>query len=152
MQQPGGGAIVNIASILGERVMSRVVPYAVSKAGLIQMTKGLALEWARYGIRVNALAPGGTLSEENPTQERIQAQAGRLDGRPLARVELPSDLVGPMVFLCSDDSDFMTGQAMIVDSGATCRLSSEPMFSEDNCREECIRAYYCKGRIKRHSW
>ena len=64
-QQEGGGAIVNIASILGERVAASVAPYAISKAGLIQMTKALALEWARHKVRVNALAPGYVVTDLN---------------------------------------------------------------------------------------
>ena len=66
-KQAEGGAIVNIASILGERVAASVTPYAVAKAGLIQMTKALALEWARHKVRVNALAPGYVITDLTAT-------------------------------------------------------------------------------------
>lgn len=112
-----GGAIVNIASILGERVMTRVVPYAVSKAGLIQMTKGLALEWARHGIRVNALAPGYILTDIN--RDFFDSEAGEaLTKRiPTRRIGDPADLDGPLLLLCSEAGRHMTGAVVAVDGG-----------------------------------
>lgn len=117
MNQEGGGAIVNIASILGERVMARVVPYAVSKAGLIQMSKGLALEWARHGIRVNALAPGYVVTDIN--RDFFASEAGEaLKKRiPTRRIGDPADLDGPLLLLCSDAGRHITGAVVTVDGG-----------------------------------
>ncbi|MDP3602186.1 MAG: SDR family oxidoreductase [Bosea sp. (in: a-proteobacteria)] len=112
-----GGAIVNIASILGERVMTRVVPYAVSKAGLIQMTKGLALEWARHGIRVNALAPGYIVTDIN--RDFFDSEAGEaLTKRiPTRRIGDPADLDGPLLLLCSEAGSYINGVNLYVDGG-----------------------------------
>lgn len=113
----GGGAIVNIASILGERVAGRVAPYAISKAGLIQMTKALALEWARHAIRVNALAPGYIATDIN--RELFASEAGEaLKKRiPMRRAGEPADLDGPLLLLCSDAGRYMTGAVVAVDGG-----------------------------------
>lgn len=117
MQQPGGGAIVNIASILGERVTARVLPYAVSKAGLIQMTKGLALEWARHGIRVNALAPGYIATDINRDMLESEVGATLVKRIPSRRFGEPADLDGPLLLLCSDAGRHMTGTVVAVDGG-----------------------------------
>ena len=117
MAQEGGGAIVNIASILGERVMARVAPYAISKAGLIQMTKVLALEWARHEIRVNALAPGYVVTDINSdffASEAGQALTKRI---PARRIGDPNDLDGPLLLLCSNAGRHMTGAVVAVDGG-----------------------------------
>jgi NAD(P)-dependent dehydrogenase (short-subunit alcohol dehydrogenase family) len=115
--QDGGGAIVNIASILGERVAGRVAPYAISKAGLIQMTKALALEWARHAIRVNALAPGYVVTDIN--REFFAGDAGEaLKKRiPMRRAGELDDLDGPLLLLCSDAGRYMTGAVVAVDGG-----------------------------------
>lgn len=115
--QARGGAIVNVASILGVRQAGGVLPYAVSKAGVIQMTKSLALEWARHGIRVNALAPGYIETELN--QQFWQTPAGaalikRIPQRCLGQLE---DLDGPMLLLASDASRYITGAVLAVDGG-----------------------------------
>ncbi|MCP4560872.1 MAG: SDR family oxidoreductase [Bosea sp.] len=116
-EQDGGGAIVNIASILGERVAGRVAPYAISKAGLIQMTKALALEWARHAIRVNALAPGYIVTDIN--RDFFAGDAGEaLKKRiPMRRAGELDDLDGPLLLLCSDAGRYMTGAVVAVDGG-----------------------------------
>jgi NAD(P)-dependent dehydrogenase (short-subunit alcohol dehydrogenase family) len=120
MQAHGqGGSIVNIASILGLRGAGQVAAYAASKAGLIHLTQVLALEWARHGIRVNALAPGyieTDLNREYFASEAGQAMIRRIPQRRLGRME---DLDGPLLLLASDASRFMTGSVVTVDGGHT---------------------------------
>jgi len=118
MQQHGrGGSIINIASILGLRQAGGILPYAVSKAGAIQLTKTLALEWARFGIRVNALAPG--YIDTNLNAEFWQTAAGQALIRriPQRRLGKPEELDGPLLLLASDLSSYMTGSVVETDGG-----------------------------------
>lgn len=115
--RPNGGTIVNIASILGERVSKGLAAYATSKAGLIQLTKALALEWASLGIRVNALAPGYIETDLNRDfflSEAGQRLIARIPQRQLGQMH---DLDGPFLLLCSDQSRYMTGAVIAVDGG-----------------------------------
>jgi NAD(P)-dependent dehydrogenase (short-subunit alcohol dehydrogenase family) len=109
------GAIVNIASILGERVAGGVGPYAISKAGVIQATKAMALEWARHGIRVNALLPGYIATAIN--RDFLASEAGeRLRARiPSRRFGTAADLDGPLLLLASDAGRAMSGATVAVD-------------------------------------
>lgn len=111
------GSIVNLASILGERVGAFVAPYAASKAGLIQLTKALALEWARHGIRVNALCPGYIVTDIN--REFLASEDGdRMRKRiPQRRFGEPRDLDGPLLLLASDAGRYMTGAVVATDGG-----------------------------------
>ncbi|MEV4935578.1 SDR family oxidoreductase [Sphingobium sp. LMA1-1-1.1] len=117
MMRHGGGTIVNVASILGERVSKGLAAYAASKAGLIQLTKALALEWAPLDIRVNALAPGYIETDLN--RDFFASDAGqRLISRiPQKRLGQVHDLDGPLLLLCSDQSRYMTGAVIAVDGG-----------------------------------
>lgn len=114
-QRPG--AIVNIASITGERVAGGVAPYCASKAGLMHLTRAMALELARHGIRVNALAPGYVVTELNrdflasPAGERLRARI------PQQRFGQPDDLDGPLLLLAGDAGRFITGAVLAVDGG-----------------------------------
>jgi NAD(P)-dependent dehydrogenase (short-subunit alcohol dehydrogenase family) len=112
-----GGSIINIASILGERVGAFVAPYAASKAGLVHLTKALALEWARYDIRVNALCPGYIATDIN--RDFLDSEAGdRMRKRiPQRRFGEARDLDGPLLLLASDAGRFMTGTAIASDGG-----------------------------------
>lgn len=114
-QRPG--AIVNIASITGERVAAAVAPYCASKAGLIHLTRAMALELARHGVRVNALAPGYVETELN--RDFLASDAGeRLKSRiPQRRFGRLADLDGPLLLLASDAGAFMTGSVLAVDGG-----------------------------------
>jgi NAD(P)-dependent dehydrogenase (short-subunit alcohol dehydrogenase family) len=118
MQARGrGGSIINIASILGLRQAGGVLPYAVSKSGAIQMTKSLALEWARYGIRVNALAPGYLETELNSEFWATDAGKAMIRRIPQRRLGALHDLDGPLLLLASDLSAYMTGSVLEVDGG-----------------------------------
>jgi NAD(P)-dependent dehydrogenase (short-subunit alcohol dehydrogenase family) len=111
------GSIVNIASILGLRVAGGVTPYAISKAGVVQMTKALALEWARHRIRVNALAPGyieTDLNDDFFSSDAGKALIRRIPQRRLGEVK---ELDGPLLLLASDAGSYMTGSVVAVDGG-----------------------------------
>ncbi len=111
------GSIINIGSILGERVARNVASYAVSKAAISQLTKALGLEWARYGIRVNALAPGYLRTELNDDFFASKAGSDLINRVPQRRLGLLSELDGPLMLLASDASSFMTGAVIPVDGG-----------------------------------
>lgn len=117
MKDNGGGSIINIASILGLRVAGTVAAYATSKAALVQMTKATALEWARYGIRVNALCPGyieTPLNADFFATDAGQALIKRIPQRRLGRLQ---DLDGPLLLFASDAGAYMTGSEIAVDGG-----------------------------------
>jgi NAD(P)-dependent dehydrogenase (short-subunit alcohol dehydrogenase family) len=110
-----GGSIVNIASILGERVAGGVAPYAISKAGVVQATKAMALELARHRIRVNALLPGYVVTDLN--REFLESEAGeKLRSRiPSRRFGEQTDLDGPLLLLASDAGAAMSGSTLAID-------------------------------------
>lgn len=111
------GAIVNIASILGHRVAGNVSAYAASKAALVQLTKALALEWARYGIRVNSLCPGYVETELNRKFFASEAGQALVKRIPQRRLGQPDDLDGALLLLASDAGRYITGASLVVDGG-----------------------------------
>lgn len=111
------GSIVNIASILAFRVTGYNAPYVASKAGLLHLTHALAQEWARYGIRVNAIAPGYFDTEINTEFWDTPAGQAMIKRIPQRRLGEPSDLDGALLLLASDASRYMTGSCITVDGG-----------------------------------
>ena len=120
IERKSSGSIVNIASILGLQPSKGTAPYSVSKAGLIQMTRALALEWARYHIRVNALSPGYVETDINRGFLNSEAGADQLKKIPTRRIGLAEDLAGPLLLLASDAGHHMTGSNLVVDGGHSC--------------------------------
>jgi glucose 1-dehydrogenase len=118
MRAGGGGAIVNVSSVVGARGMRNLSVYGASKGGIDALTRQLAIELAPFRIRVNAFAPGATNVgrnlEEDPDYLAVWAPL-----IPLGRVAEPQDMVGPALFLASDESAYVTGQHFFVDGGWT---------------------------------
>jgi len=112
-----GGAIVNVASVLGYRVAKQVPAYVAAKAGLIRLTEALALELAPLGIRVNALAPGYVETDLN--RDFLHSPAGETMVKrvPLRRFGVPADLDGALLLLASDAGRYVTGTTIVVDGG-----------------------------------
>ena len=113
-------SIVNIGSILGSRVGAGTAPYAAAKAALVHLTRSLALEWARHGIRVNALSPGYILTDINRGFFETPAGEATVRRVPQRRIGAPSDLDGALLLLTSDASAYMTGSDLVVDGGHLC--------------------------------
>jgi gluconate 5-dehydrogenase len=115
-----GGSVINVSSIAGHVGLTRSVPYCASKGGVELLTKALALDWAKRGVRVNCLAPGyvdtdlthALLSHETHSKPF-------LDHVPMGRFGTPREIAGAAVFLASDASAYMTGQSLVVDGGWT---------------------------------
>ena len=128
MERGQGGSIVNIASVAGLRPVRDLVGYSVAKAGLVQLTKAMALEWASHGVRVNAIAPGGVatprpLRLRNITREQYDAEMK--DVVPLGRAAHAEDIAEAVLFLSSDMASYITGQVLVVDGGSTLTSRSQ---------------------------
>lgn len=113
----GSGSVINIASVaaLGAPFLA---PYAAAKAGLVALTKSLALEWAATGVRVNALCPGWTATDLNRNLWEDEASsASTIAGVPMRRWGTPEEMAHPAVFLASPAASYMTGQVLFIDGG-----------------------------------
>ncbi|MGQ0580826.1 MAG: glucose 1-dehydrogenase [Reyranella sp.] len=113
------GSIVNIASILGLRTIGQVAPYNASKAGLIHLTRALAMEWARHDIRVNAICPGYIETEMNGPFWKTPGGQRLIERIPQRRIGQPGHLDGALLLLASEAGAFMTGSVVTVDGGHT---------------------------------
>jgi 3-oxoacyl-[acyl-carrier protein] reductase len=131
MKAAGYGKIVNISSTAALQGYTNFGAYPVSKAAVITITRGLARELGPYNITANTVAPGGTMSADEPTAEglakaerdvnepaRPGVQLRGVQVRSIRRVERPDDLVGGVIYLLSAESDFVTGQTLVIDGGA----------------------------------
>ncbi len=111
------GRIINIASIGGMKPLGQGSIYSMSKAGVIQMTKSMALEWARYGINVNAICPGYIRTEMNSDWFDSDMGQRQMQNYPRKRIGADTDLNGLLLLLASEGSGFITGSAMVADDG-----------------------------------
>jgi NAD(P)-dependent dehydrogenase (short-subunit alcohol dehydrogenase family) len=119
MLKAGGGSIVNIASMSGIRGIAYSVPYAVSKAGVIHLSKVAAAQYTSQGVRVNCIAPGGVdtpqMRGSTASSETFQQ---RSDDHPLGRVGQPDEIANLITWLSSDEASYVSGSTYIVDGGA----------------------------------
>lgn len=120
LQAGRGGSIINIASVLGYRVGKTLGSYIAAKSGVVNLTKAMALEWVRFGIRVNSIAPGYFKTDIN--RDFLETDAGRemLKLVPMRRSGELHELAGPLLLLASDAGSFMTGSNITVDGGHLC--------------------------------
>lgn len=120
MLERGQGNQINVASLNTDRPLKGVLAYALSKAGVGSMTRGMAVEWGPRGVRVNAIAPGFILTDlTNKLWSLPHMQAWNQQNCPMGRLGVPDDMLGTALFLASDASRFMTGQTLYVDGGVT---------------------------------
>ena len=126
IKRSGGGAVVNTASIAGMVSLGSTYAYSASKAGVSQITKNMAMELAKEGIRVNAVAPGFV---DTPMTRGVRSGRSAKDGEeaiagfaartPIGRAGKPEEIANAVLFLCSDDASFVTGHTLVVDGGYT---------------------------------
>ena len=120
LAERGRGSVINVASVAGLTASPLVSPYGAAKAGLISLTKTLAVEWAASGVRVNALCPGWTATELNRNLwDDEAASKATIASVPMQRWGRADEMTGPALFLASDASSYMTGQVLVVDGGQT---------------------------------
>jgi len=118
MKAQGGGKIINQSSSAFHFGMSNYAHYVASRGAIIGLTRAMARELGEFNINVNGIAPGSTQSEENPDQARLEFFKLPVSRRSIKRIEYPEDIVGTLIFLASNDSDFVTGQTIVVDGGS----------------------------------
>lgn len=121
MKESGGGSIINISSVLGTEVIGALSTYCASKGGLLQLNRAMALELSRYGIRVNAIAPGYIETPINSDFFNTGPGQQMVKTIPQRRLGQPNDLDGALLLLASDQSAYMTGSVVTVDGGFVLR-------------------------------
>jgi NAD(P)-dependent dehydrogenase (short-subunit alcohol dehydrogenase family) len=117
IERKSGGSIVNVASVLGLAVQKWTANYPASKAALVHLTRAMAVDWARYGIRVNALLPGYFATEMSAAYLESDAGQAMLKRMPMRRLGDAAELDGALLLLASDASRYMTGSTICVDGG-----------------------------------
>ena len=117
MRKQGYGKIVNISSATAFHGRGGRIHYTTSKAGVLGFTRTLAKEIGKDGITVNCVAPGSTMSEEQPDESTVKLREKAVSTRAIDRVQRPADIVGAVAFFASPDSDFITGQSLLVNGG-----------------------------------
>ncbi len=119
MKEQGGGKIINVTSVDGFKPEVNIGAYAISKAGVIMVTKVLAIELAQYNIRVNAIAPGNVHTRLGDSRSEVvpDFEEEMLKKVPMGRIAEPDEMVGAMIYLASDASSYATGQTFTVDGG-----------------------------------
>jgi NAD(P)-dependent dehydrogenase (short-subunit alcohol dehydrogenase family) len=118
----GGGKVVNVASNLGLMGRAQFAAYCASKAAVINLTRALAVEWARYGVQVNAIAPGYVETDMNAELRADPERTQRvLRSVPARRMSRPEEIGPLVVYLASAASDFITGETLVIDGGETAR-------------------------------
>jgi NAD(P)-dependent dehydrogenase (short-subunit alcohol dehydrogenase family) len=123
LRASGRGSLINIASIMGHRGLRQLVAYSATKGALLALTRGLAVEYAPFAVRVNALAPG--FVETALTQRALRnpgIQRALLESTPLRRFGLPEEIAKAALFFASDDASYVTGAELAVDGGMSASL------------------------------
>jgi 3-oxoacyl-[acyl-carrier protein] reductase len=117
MKQQRSGKIINIASGTFFSGSGDMPHYTTAKGGVVALTRVVARQLGEWNINVNCMTPGSTMSEESVTDDVLKRRQGGIDKRCFKRVETPADIVGTALFLASSDSDFVTGQLLVVEGG-----------------------------------
>lgn len=117
MKRQKSGKIINIASGTFFSGSGNMPHYTTAKGGVVALSRVMARQLGEWNINVNCMTPGSTMSEESVSDEVLKRREGSIDKRAFRRVETPADIVGTAVFLASDDSDFITGQLLVVEGG-----------------------------------
>src|SRR5438034_5580842 len=117
MKQQRNGKIINIASGTFFSGSGNMPHYTTAKGGVVALTRVMARQLGEWGINVNCMTPGSTMSEESASDEVVKRREGSMEKRAFRRIEIPADIVGTALFLASNDSDFVTGQLLVVEGG-----------------------------------
>jgi NAD(P)-dependent dehydrogenase (short-subunit alcohol dehydrogenase family) len=119
---PQGGAIVNVTSVLAQRGVANASLYCAAKAAVLNLTRALALEWGRKGIRVNAIEAGWLDEPASPARADEDFKKNLLKYLPYTRLGRPDELGGALLYLVSPAAGFVTGESIVVDGGLMCRV------------------------------